>query len=223
MTLHFHAPEELQPLFQALDLSPDPVFVTDRHGRIVFWNESAGHVLGYVAGEAVGSSCCELLEGCDAFGNRYCSPTCPIMQMAARDEIVHQFDLRLHAKDHRVVRADIGILQLKGSVPGDFFLAHILRPVDEAQIRPLRKSEQIRPPPLLMAARESPDARARTLTGREVEILGMLAAGRATPEIAERLYISRLTARNHIQNILEKLEVHSKAEAVAFAFQKKLL
>jgi DNA-binding NarL/FixJ family response regulator len=51
----------------------------------------------------------------------------------------------------------------------------------------------------------------------------MLAAGRTTPEIADRLHISTLTARNHIQNILDKLELHSKAEAVAFAFQKGLL
>ena len=51
----------------------------------------------------------------------------------------------------------------------------------------------------------------------------MLAGGRPTPEIAERLHISTLTVRNHIQNILEKLEVHSKAEAVAFAFQQRIL
>ncbi len=50
----------------------------------------------------------------------------------------------------------------------------------------------------------------------------MLAAGRSTPEIAIALHISNLTARNHIQNILYKLEVHSKSEAVAFAFQKRL-
>ncbi|HXY38640.1 MAG TPA: LuxR C-terminal-related transcriptional regulator, partial [Vicinamibacteria bacterium] len=75
----------------------------------------------------------------------------------------------------------------------------------------------------LVSARTSPDARARTLTEREVEVLGMLAAGHPTPEIASRLHISSLTARNHIQNILDKLEVHSKAEAVAFAFQKHLL
>jgi DNA-binding CsgD family transcriptional regulator len=56
-----------------------------------------------------------------------------------------------------------------------------------------------------------------------VEVLGMLAAGRTTPEIAERLHIAPLTARNHIQNILEKLEVHSKSEAIAFAFQKHVL
>ncbi|MGZ7079300.1 MAG: response regulator transcription factor, partial [Thermoanaerobaculia bacterium] len=79
------------------------------------------------------------------------------------------------------------------------------------------------PKPLHLVARESSDVRIRKLTVREVEVLGMLAAGRTTPEIAERLHISQLTARSHIQNILEKLEVHSKAEAVAFAFQKNLI
>ena len=79
------------------------------------------------------------------------------------------------------------------------------------------------PRPMLVAVRESPDARARKLTTREVEVLGMLAAGRSTPEISGRLHISSLTARNHIQNILEKLEVHSKAEAVAFAFQQRIV
>lgn len=222
MTPQLHALEELQPLFQALDRSPDPVYVTDRHCRIVFWNESARHVLGYLADEAVGKSCCELLEGCDGFGNRYCSPTCPIIQMATRDEIVHQFDLRLRAKDDRIVRVDIAILQLKASAAGDFFLTHILRPIAGAQLRIIRESDQPGIPPQPVAARDSSDARVRKLTSREVEILGMLAAGRTTPEIAERLHISRLTARNHIQNILDKLEIHSKAEAVAFAFQKKL-
>ncbi len=223
MTLHLHNLEPLQALFEALELSPDPVYVTDRHSRIVFWNESARKVLGHVADEAVGRSCCELLEGCDAFGNRYCSPTCPIVQMATRGEIVHQFDLRLRAKDGQPVRVDIEILQLKGHAPGDFFLAHILRPVEEARLRAIHSSEQPGSPPQAVAARDSTDARVRKLTGREVEILAMLAAGRTTPEIAERLHISRVTARNHIQNILDKLEIHSKAEAVAFAFQKKLL
>ena len=74
-----------------------------------------------------------------------------------------------------------------------------------------------------MTVRESDDARARKLTGREVEVLAMLAAGNPTAEIASRLHISNLTARNHIQNILDKLEVHSKTEAVAFAFQKRLV
>ena len=79
------------------------------------------------------------------------------------------------------------------------------------------------PRPHLVDARGLSDVRAQKLTAREVEVLGMIAAGRSTPEIALRLHISQLTTRSHIQNILEKLEVHSKAEAVAFAFQKNLI
>jgi DNA-binding NarL/FixJ family response regulator len=115
---------------------------------------------------------------------------------------------------------DVSVLHLAVRPPDHFVLAHILSPVEPAA----RRAEAETPPrPMLVSVRESPDARARRLTAREVEVLGMLAAGRSAPEIGGRLNISTLTARNHIQNILEKLEVHSKAEAVAFAFQQRIV
>lgn len=55
------------------------------------------------------------------------------------------------------------------------------------------------------------------LTRRELEILQMLAKGLSNEAISRQLYISPTTARNHIQNILGKLGVHSKLEAVAYA------
>ena len=117
---------------------------------------------------------------------------------------------------------DVTILNLGGRAPGDFYLAHILR-TERLELPAHGESEHRVPPASAFAAsRESPDVRARRLSVREVEVLGMLAAGRSTPEIAIALHISNLTARNHIQNILHKLEVHSKSEAVAFAFQKRL-
>ncbi len=216
-------PAAVVTLFAALELSPDPVFATDRRNRIVFWNRSAEQVLGYSADEATGASCAGMLEGSDGHGNRYCSEICPVTQMAARSEVVRQFDLRLRAKDGRPVLVDVSILTfIVGS--DDFLLAHILKPVDRPAVPSPSGEAEASPPRLaLVAARTSADARARKLTEREVEVLGMLAAGHPTPEIASRLHISNLTARNHIQNILDKLEVHSKAEAVAFAFQKRLL
>src|SRR5205809_1099754 len=74
--------DELVPLFQALELSPDAVFLTDRCNRIVFWNDAARLLLGFSEDEALGADCDELLGGCDAFGNRYCSDECPVMRMA---------------------------------------------------------------------------------------------------------------------------------------------
>ncbi|MHB0867662.1 MAG: response regulator [Thermoleophilia bacterium] len=55
------------------------------------------------------------------------------------------------------------------------------------------------------------------LTRRELEILQLLARGLNNDVISRQLYISPTTTRNHIQNILGKLGVHSKLEAVAYA------
>ena len=55
------------------------------------------------------------------------------------------------------------------------------------------------------------------LTDREREILALLAQGMRNEDIATQLYISPQTVQTHVRNILGKLRVHSKLEAVAFA------
>jgi len=55
------------------------------------------------------------------------------------------------------------------------------------------------------------------LTEREREILGLLAQGKRNEDIAKELFISPQTVQTHIRNILGKLRVHSKLEAVSFA------
>ncbi len=55
------------------------------------------------------------------------------------------------------------------------------------------------------------------LTDREREILQLLAAGKRNDDIAKQLFISPQTVQTHVRNILGKLRVHSKLEAVAFA------
>jgi DNA-binding NarL/FixJ family response regulator len=55
------------------------------------------------------------------------------------------------------------------------------------------------------------------LTDREREILSLLAEGMRNDDIAQKLYISPQTVQTHVRNILGKLRVHSKLEAVAFA------
>ncbi len=62
-----------------------------------------------------------------------------------------------------------------------------------------------------------------SLTGREREVLQLLAAGKSQPEIAAALVISPKTCAKHIERILEKLGVHSRAQAVAAAYRNELL
>jgi DNA-binding NarL/FixJ family response regulator len=54
-------------------------------------------------------------------------------------------------------------------------------------------------------------------------VLSLLAQGLGTDEISERLYISPKTVGTHVQRILAKLDIHSRAEAVAFAYREGLV
>jgi len=62
-----------------------------------------------------------------------------------------------------------------------------------------------------------------TLTLREREILSLIAQGMTNELIAETLFISVQTVRNHIKNIYDKLQVHSRAQVVVKAFRDKLI
>jgi DNA-binding NarL/FixJ family response regulator len=61
------------------------------------------------------------------------------------------------------------------------------------------------------------------LTPREKEILNLITEGMTTVLIAETLFISAQTVRNHIKNIYEKLQVHSRAQAVAKALKENIV
>jgi DNA-binding NarL/FixJ family response regulator len=61
------------------------------------------------------------------------------------------------------------------------------------------------------------------LTGRELEVLRLVAQGLNNREIAKQLFISENTVKNHVRNILEKLQLHSRMEAVMYAVREKLL
>jgi DNA-binding NarL/FixJ family response regulator len=61
------------------------------------------------------------------------------------------------------------------------------------------------------------------LTEREMEVLKLVAQGMNNRDIAKELFISENTVKNHIRNILEKLHLHSRMEAVVYAVREKLL
>ncbi|QIK68374.1 response regulator transcription factor [Nocardioides sp. HDW12B] len=61
------------------------------------------------------------------------------------------------------------------------------------------------------------------LTERELEVLRLVAQGLNNREIAKQLFISENTVKNHVRNILEKLQLHSRMEAVMYAVREKIL
>ncbi len=61
------------------------------------------------------------------------------------------------------------------------------------------------------------------LTEREIEVLQLVARGMNNRDIAKELFISENTVKNHIRNILEKLQIHSRMEAVMIAVRENLI
>jgi DNA-binding NarL/FixJ family response regulator len=97
---------------------------------------------------------------------------------------------------------------------------YIVKPFDEGELlarvrSALRQSD--RPPSSGFRG-----AGAEKLTNREREVLKLLAGGRTQAEIAGTLFISPKTVAGHIQRVLTKLGVHSRAQAVAFALEQGL-
>ncbi len=70
---------------------------------------------------------------------------------------------------------------------------------------------------------DRPGAPTPKLTPRELEVLKLVATGSNNRDIAKELFISENTVKNHVRNILEKLHLHSRMEAVVYAVREKML
>lgn len=93
-------------------------------------------------------------------------------------------------------------------------------------IRAARSGKSTLAPEALQALVQTAHEPPRTnyeLTPREKEVLALIVEGLTNPEIAERLVVTRSTAKAHVSNILSKLDVSNRAEAIRVALQEKLV
>ena len=188
-------------------------FMTDPDGRIILWSDAAEAILGYARGDALGRRCCELFRGDDLNGDTprlYCSNG----GHAHGTEPMSTFDLRTRTKTGLSISLNVSILLLCDRGHDAPFALHLFREVTIN--RPL-------PPAQGGLAADSPSHGNGALTQRECEVLSLIGEGLNTKAIAERLHVSWATVRNHAQNILLKLNVHSRLEAVAYARRHRLL
>lgn len=96
-----------------------------------------------------------------------------------------------------------------------------------AGVRSAHAGETVFSPKVLTEVVEQLRAPARQLgfdlTVRELEVLRLLARGRSTESIRDELFLSMHTVRNHIRNLMGKLDAHSKLEAVAIAVRERII
>ena len=205
----------------------EAAFATDEEGRIVIWNRPAERLLGHSAERVLGKPCHEVLCGRDVFGNRFCDEDCALQQMVHRHEAVRRFEMEIRRESGQLLRVGVAVIVVPGPKPSQYSIIHLLQPLPAE-----RKGGDLvslgSPPAAAAAAAVAtaafpPPPAHSSLSAREVEVLRLLADGASTSAVADRLFISVATVRNHIQNILRKLDVHSKLEAVSLALRSRLI
>jgi len=184
-------------ILRALAEGHPPAFATDQDDRIVFWNRGAATLLNRTQDEVIGRRAHRVLRDRDLF-------------------------------PHGLRGQNVTLIMIPGRRSHLYTVVHILQPLEAHSLTPAPQpaassssstSSPVRPfaapAPLRLAVPDRPP-----LTCRERQILELIATGLQNKEVARELRISSVTVRNHVQNILAKLDVHSKLEAVSLAYRR---
>ena len=185
-------------------------------GQIVSWNEGAARLLGYSAEEVVGKYCYDVFGWLDRCGNPVCGTSCPDCRIVGGDELVQTRDVIARSKSGKALWLSVSTLVPPPELRHESRLVHLFREVGLPPELERLVAERLGSgdgADAEIAADAEKDAALERLTRREREVLQLLAEGADTKEIADRLTLSSTTVRNHVQNVLEKLGVHSRLEA----------
>lgn len=197
----------------------EPAFAINGKHRIVAWNDAAERLLGVAAQDVIGARCYEALDAVDGVICGECR-TCPAGKLRSRQSPASseipvsptgQPDRRLHMTTLAAHTAQ-----------GQSRIVHLLceeppRELPQVSARPMASS--MASPMTSGSRRLNPLA----LTQRELEVLRLLGAGHSTADIAVTLSITRVTARNHVNRVIDKLGANSRLHAVVLASQSGLI
>jgi len=205
----------------------DAAIATDAVGRIVFWNREARVLLedgdGVVLRE--GRPFHEALQARDVFGNRLSPEGSPLQTMLEEGEGIQGFEMDVHKATGNQARVSVSVVAVLGPDPDACHMIHLLR-----ERRRRRRTDELldrllaEPETTGSSLRRSEEGQSLPdLTPRERQVLRLLADGLTTDQIADKLHISVHTVRRHCQNLMRKLGIHSKVEAVALALRRRLI
>lgn len=214
------------PLSAELDRiarSGEAVFAIDSSDRIILWNKKCEELLGRPARSVLGKRCYDIVGGRDVHGNIYCYRNCPVAYQAREKptETVQRFQLSVEGDGGRQW-LEVSLFAIPSYHPALSTVVHVIRKgkKESALERRLEALVRTREPLWPMTTKGGVPT---DLTGREKEILRCLAEGLSTAEVARKCSIAPVTVRNHVQGILQKLDVHTKLAAVVFAYQHELI
>jgi len=211
-----------------LALTGDAALVVDERRRIVFANAALEVLLGHDVRKIIGKACFAVFRSLDAHGCEVCGRDCLAVRMAREGEVIPTRELLLKNGNGSRIAVSATTIVFPAEWHRRAMLAHLFREISETHVA---AGEDTRPDDPAAAIAEVTTGRATEpraarppsldgaeapmLTPRESQVLALLEHGQSTAAIADALYVSKLTVRNHVRAILQKLGVHSRLEAVA--------
>jgi PAS domain S-box-containing protein len=212
----------LQRIVSVIGDTADAAFVVSLDCQFLAWGWRAQKVFGFGSPEMLGRYCFDVLPARDACGQCLCSVNCPMVTAARYGQSIPPKDVQIIAKDNRplwVRVSPIVLRTLNGTTCAILVLVTDVskfKYTEEAlcvianRLGGKGMSQPLQPQEGAALLR----GRIPQLTPREAEVLWEAIAGDDHNEIAHALNIHPTTARNHLQRILQKLDVHSQRQAV---------
>jgi PAS domain S-box-containing protein len=201
-------------LVEAVMAAADGGFITNPDGCIILWNGAAEAILGYARDDLLGRRCHDLFGRNDVNGDGS-HHNCATQGHARRGDAMPTFDVRMRTKAGSSIWLNVSLLRFRDESDDAPRVLHLFRDVTFTRLPLVPMHDRL--------AANSPNHNSGALTHRECEVLSLIGEGLNTAVIAKRLHLSWSTVRNHAQNILVKLNVHSRLEAVAYARRHRLL
>ncbi|MDQ0584888.1 response regulator [Streptomyces rishiriensis] len=188
--------EGLGPVVEASDGVEAVAAAREHHPELILMDIKMPRLSGLAAAERI------LALGLDP------APRIVVLTTFDDDEFVYA---ALRAGCSGFLLKDMPPQQLLGAVTATLSADLLVAP---AHVRRLIERYVVQRPPSPPGADST-----SSLTGREVEVLGFVAMGLANEDIATRLCVSESTVKTHLHRLMTKLDLHSRAQAVVFAYE----
>jgi len=210
--------ESLAGLLDIIGRTSDAMVAINGELCIIAWNEAATELLGYAPADALGRPCYEILSWRDRCGDAVCDGFCPAASPGEPDEVIETREVLGRSAAGRSLWLTASTIVPPPELREHCRLVHLIR---EVALPPELERIVVERLDGWSAGRADGEDRLEVLTPRERDVLELLSHGLEGAAIAERLFLSPATVRNHIQHILTKLGVHSRVEAVALALRSR--
>lgn len=212
-------------LYQAVDGS----FAIDSKQRIIYWDPGCEELLGFSEQWVLGRPCCDVLNWCVRGSEKsFCQRDCYVSRFSDGGEGKKSFLVTARDNNNNPLSLSVSIVLVPATCKDNWHVMHLLHrtvfpDVLTAMEQSCYKKSQYANSSVFQKDALKADKNVSRLTPRELQVLALLSEGVSGATIAKKLSISSTTVRNHIQHIQSKLGVHSKTEAVAYAYRHQFL